>query len=310
MTDPHTCPSAPILVTGASTGIGHHLAVRLAAIGCQVYATARRPADLDRLAAIPGVHPIELDLRDRARIRDAVLRVEAEGRGLYGLVNNAGIGGIGPIATWSDDELDEILEVNLVAPVRLVRAFLPLLLRARGRIVNIGSQGGSISMRYFGPYTMTKHAMEAFTVALREEVQPHGLGVSIVQPGGIVSAIGENAREATLGRFRRAEPPFDEEARGVLESLEQPPSPEREDEPESAANRKPSHPEIVAVAVIDALFAPEPRPRYLVGTRWEGDRVLRALMDRILDANDCPTLGYSRAELLAQFEARAAERGH
>jgi NAD(P)-dependent dehydrogenase (short-subunit alcohol dehydrogenase family) len=300
--------SRPILITGASTGIGNHLTRRLSDLGHVIFATARKPADLERLAGIAGVEPIAMDVRNTDDVRRAVAQIESRGLGLYGLVNNAGLGGIGPLATWSEEELLEIFDVNALAPIRVTRAFLPFLLRARGRVVNIGSQGGSIAMRYFGPYTMTKHALEAFTVALAQELGPFGVGVSIVQPGGVISAIGENSRAGTVARFRRMTPPFDEEARAVLESFEQESPPSADDEPESAMNRKPSSPEIVAVAVLDALFAEKPRARYLVGTRWEGNRVLDALMERLLDANDCPTLGFPLEDLVAMLRARAAGR--
>lgn len=307
----------PILVTGASSGIGRHLTQRLAGLGHRVFATARRPADLERLAAIPGVEPVAMDVRRADDVLRAVGQVEACGLGLYGLVHNAGLGGLGPVATWSEDELLEIFDVNTLAPIRLTQAFLPFLLRSRGRIVNIGSQGGTISMRYFGPYTMTKHALEAFTVALAQELDPYGVRVSIVQPGGVRSAIGENSLAGTVARFRRAAPPFAEEAKAVLASLDPEPGDavadgeagESAGEPEDEGHRKPSSPEIVAVAVLDALFAEHPRARYLVGTRWEGSRVIDALLGRLLDANDCPTLGHSLDELVGMLRNRAAGRG-
>jgi NAD(P)-dependent dehydrogenase (short-subunit alcohol dehydrogenase family) len=312
----------PVLVSGASSGIGNHLARRLAELGHRVFATARKPADLERLAAIPGVEPVAMDVRNADDVRRAVAQVEARGLGLYGLVNNAGLGGLGPLATWSEEELIETFDVNALAPIRLTQAFLPSLLRSHGRVVNIGSQGGSIATRYYGPYTMTKHALEAFTVALGQELGPYGISVSIVQPGGVISSIGENSIAGTVERFRRMTTLFPEEGRAVLESFGQeapadtpadaptgaPAGDPAGDEPESAANRKPSSPEIVAVAVLDALFAENPQMRYLVGTRWEGQRVLDALMERLLDANDCPTLGYSLDELVAMLKERAAGR--
>lgn len=304
-----------ILVTGASTGIGHHLTCRLAELGHTVFAGARKLADLAALAGITNVVPLPLDVRNAEQIAFAVERVRAHGPGLAGLVNNAGLGGLGPFVTWSEDELLEMFDVNALAPIRMTRAFLPLLLEAGGRIVNIGSQGGSISMRYFGPYTMTKHALEALTVALDQELAPAGVRVSIVQPGGVVSAIGDNSLPGTTARFRRAQPPFDTEAAGVLDGMlesdptaDAPASVSAADEPESATNRKPSSPEIVTVAVLDALFSDKPRLRYLVGTRWEGGRVLRALLEKLLDANDCPALGYSREELIRLFDEVANAR--
>jgi NAD(P)-dependent dehydrogenase (short-subunit alcohol dehydrogenase family) len=298
----------PILVTGASTGIGNYLAGRLAALGHHVFASARRADDIDRLRAIDGVEPVLMDVRRTEDVRRAVAQVEERGLGLYGLVNNAGLGGLGPLAAWNDDELLEIFDVNALAPVRLTRAFLPLLVAARGRVVNIGSQGGSITKRYYGPYTMTKHALEAFTATLAEELGPYGVRASIVQPGGVVSAIGENSFEGTMNRFRRAAPPFTDEARAVIESMQQEAPEPSVGEPESETNRRPSPPEIVAVAVLDALFSENPRLRYLVGTRWEGNRVIDAFIERLLDANDCPALRYSVDGLVAMLRERAARR--
>ncbi|MBK8232690.1 MAG: SDR family NAD(P)-dependent oxidoreductase [Candidatus Eisenbacteria bacterium] len=303
----------PVLVTGASTGIGRHLTERLAALGHPVFAGARKPTDLEALGAIPNVTALRLDVSNPQDVADAVEAVQRRGLGLRGLVNNAGLGGLGLLTSWSDEELRELFEVNALAPIRLVRAFLPQLLVARGRVVNIGSQGGTLSMRYYGPYTMTKHALEAFNTALADELAPHGIGVSIVQPGGVESAIIDSAMPGIRRRFLRAGPPFEEEAAGILAEIDAPPpAPEeqakRAEASESAENRKPSSPEIVTVAALDALFAPAPRKRYLVGTRWEGGRVLRALIERLLDANACPTLGYTVTELVAMLEEQAQAR--
>jgi NAD(P)-dependent dehydrogenase (short-subunit alcohol dehydrogenase family) len=304
--------SRTVLITGASTGIGNHLAIRLSGLGHTVFATARKQTDLDALGGISGVVPIPLDVRRPNEVRAAIQRIEAHGHGLYGLVNNAGLGGLGPVATWNEEEILEIFDVNAIAPIRLSQACLPLLLESGGRIVNIGSQGGTISKRYFGPYTMTKHALEAFTVALDEELAPYGVRVSIVQPGGVSTPMGANALPSMLGRFRRARPPFDREAEEIVTALTAPPDPEAEArgeaEAESEANRKPSSPEVVVVAVIDALFSPSPRLRYMVGTRWEGERMIRTLLDRLLDANECPALGDPVEKLVAQLRAHAEAR--
>ncbi|MCA9728276.1 MAG: SDR family NAD(P)-dependent oxidoreductase, partial [Candidatus Eisenbacteria bacterium] len=207
MSEPST-----ILITGASTGIGRHLAETLSQRGERVFASARKPGDLDDLARLPGVTALPLDVRDPASVTAARRQVAEAGLGLDAGDNNAGVGGIGPFASWTERELHDLFEVNVFGPVRVIQAFLPMLLARRGRIVNIGSQGGSTTSSYFGPYTMTKHALEALTVSLRDELGPHGIEVSIVQPGGIVSAIGASSQDADLARFRRAPAPFAEEA--------------------------------------------------------------------------------------------------
>jgi NAD(P)-dependent dehydrogenase (short-subunit alcohol dehydrogenase family) len=298
----------PILVTGASSGIGKALTRSLAGQGHTVYATAREDDDLAELALIDNVTPVFMDVRDPDMIMDALTLIARRGGGLYGLVNNAGIGELGFCSTWNDQDLIDIFDVNVFGPFRLTNACLPLLLESHGRVVNIGSQGGMISKKYYGPYTMTKHAMEAYTVALGEELAPFGVRVSIVQPGGIVSSIGANSMPGTVAKFERAEPPFRQEARAVLESFKQPdPSPD-ETAGESESNRKPSSPEIVTQAVVEALFSETPKQRYLVGTKWEGDRVIHALLDKLLDENDNPVHNYSRQQLVELLDQKIAER--
>lgn len=297
-----------IFVTGASSGIGRHLAETLAARGHHVHATARRPDDLEALAGIPNVTPVELDVRSASSVARLPALLTEAGRGLDGLVNNAGVGGIGPLAAFSDDDLRDQFEVNVFGPHRLTNALTPLLAESRGRIVNVGSQGGVITGRYYGAYSMTKHALEAFTSALAEELQPHGVSVSIVQPGGIVSEIGPKSHAGTLARLAQAPPPFTDECRALLEAFTQAPESEADDDaPESAVNRKPSPPDIVTEAVLDALFSERPRRRYLVGTRWEGNRVIQALLERLAEANDSPSMGLARDELVARLD-RALEQ--
>jgi NAD(P)-dependent dehydrogenase (short-subunit alcohol dehydrogenase family) len=300
--------TSPILITGASTGIGNHLTQTLAGRGHTVFAAARKERDLEALGQIEHVIPLRMDVRDRQQVQAALQQVIETGQGLYGLVNNAGVGELGMFSTWTDEELFDIFDVNVFGPHRVTNAFMRLLVEARGRIVNIGSQGGMISSKYYGPYTMTKHALEAYTVSLNEELHPYGVWVSIVQPGGIVSNIGDNSFPGTLAHFQRAEPPFKEEAEQVLASFSQPYKPPPEDEPESATNRKPSSPEIVAAAVYEALFSARPKLRYLVGTRWEGIRVLDALLDKLLDENDNPVHSFSRDELVGLLDYHIARR--
>jgi len=291
----------PILVTGASTGIGRAATVRLAGLGHPVFATARRSEDLEQLGSIRNVTPIRLDVRSPADVTIARNIVQDAGMGLYAVVNNAGVGGIGPIASFTDEEVRDLFEINVFGVVRLTRAFLPLLLESGGRAIIVGSMGGSISMKYYAPYTMTKHAMEAFVTALDLEIRPHGARAAIIQPGAVATAIFETTQEADRQRFLRAPAPFDQEAREVLAGFDDDGGFDPT-QPESATNRKLSPPEAVADAIQMVLDAPDPPLRTLVGTRWEGNRVLDALLQRVARANDCPSLGYTRAELVERFE--------
>jgi NAD(P)-dependent dehydrogenase (short-subunit alcohol dehydrogenase family) len=300
----------PVLVTGTSSGIGFHLAGYLAERGIHVFGTVRKAADAERLGCIGNVTPLLCDVTHPDEIADAVRAVTRAGRGLYGLVNNAGLGDLGMLSTWTDEEMLRIFDVNVLGPHRMVNAFLPLLLESKGRIVNIGSQGGMLSKPYYGPYTMTKHALESYTETLRLELEPYGVLASIVQPGGIATGIGEASLPSTIERFRRAVPPFREEAEQILEYLTSPNLEEASDEEaaESETNRKPSSPEIVSAAVFAALTTARPKLWYLVGTKWEGDRVIHALVEKLLDENDNPKHGYSREQLLKILDGHLESR--
>jgi len=298
-----------VLVTGASSGIGNATARYLAERGCCVYGTVRNEQAAGKLREIPNVVPLMVDVTKPDQIREAVDAITGAGRGLYGLVNNAGLGELGMISTWTDEEVFHIFDVNVFGPHRMTNAFLPLLVASKGRIVNIGSQGGMLSKNYYGPYTMTKHALESYTETLRLELEPHGVLASVVQPGGIATNIGAASHAGMVARFQRAQAPFREEAEQILGFLTAPPSeeaPEEDDAEESEANRKPSSPVIVAEAVYDALFSPAPRLHYLVGTKWEGDRVLNALFAKLLDENDNPKHNYSREQLVALLDEHIA----
>jgi NAD(P)-dependent dehydrogenase (short-subunit alcohol dehydrogenase family) len=309
--DDETTPS--VLVTGASSGIGNCVARYLAERGCLVYGTVRNDGAADELRKIDSVVPLRCDVTKPDEIVAAVRAVTSAGRGLYGLVNNAGRGDLGMLSTWTDEEMLRIFDVNVFGPHRMTNAFLPLLLASRGRIVNIGSQGGMLAKSYYGPYTMTKHAIEAYTETLRAELEPYGVLASVVQPGGIATNIGEASHAETVARFQRAAEPFREEMEQILGFLTAPApdptaGPQAPSAEESESNRKPSSPEIVAEAVYDALFSPTPKLHYLVGTRWEGDRVLNALVAKLLDENDNPQHNYSREQLIALLDRHITER--
>ena len=295
------------LVTGAGSGIGLAITQALVGLGHSVYAGARRDEDLDILSRVPHVTPLRLDVSDATDVAVAAARVVAEG-GLSGLVHNAGIGELGHLLAWSDADLLRIFEANVFGPIRLTRALLAPLLQARGRVVCIGSQGGSITQPLFGPYTMTKFALEAFANCLRQEMAPHGVAVSIVQPGGVRTRIGATASAANEARLRATPAPFDVQAREVLAQWNAAPVAAPVDAPESASPRRPAAPEAVAEVVLQALLGPAPHARYLFGTRWEGERVLRTLTERLVDAATSPSQQLTRDEIVAWIDAELALR--
>ncbi|GAB4182294.1 MAG: oxidoreductase [Wenzhouxiangellaceae bacterium] len=285
-----------VLITGASTGIGHYLAVYLAARNYHVYATARKDQDLEQLATIDNVSPIRLDVRKPDQIASARDYIEAQQTGLHGLINNAGIGSLGLLASWSEAELHDIFDINVFGVQRVTMAFLPMLIAAQGRVINIGSQGGILNKPGYGPYTMTKHALEAYTSTLAMELEPHGVNVSIVQPGGVVSEILASSHQQTLERCQRADPWFEDQAEQIRQAVQEQAA--ASDNSNSNSTQALSSPEIVAIAVEDALRSNNPKPCYLVGTRTEGDRVLNRLIEKLLEENNNPQHQYSRAQLI------------
>jgi NAD(P)-dependent dehydrogenase (short-subunit alcohol dehydrogenase family) len=262
-----------VLLTGASSGIGRACAERLAGRGWRVLAGARAAGDLDSLATISGVEPVELDVTDEAQIEAAAARAGAR---LDALVNNAGIAVIGPIEALPVEEWRRQLEVNVVAQIAVTRALLPALLNAGGRIVNVTSIGGRVALPLFGPYAASKFALEAATDALRRELRGQGVEVVAIEPGAIRTPIWTKGLE----RGDELDAALDDDQRArygrLIETIRR-----------EAANNAKSAPEpsAVADAVEAALTAPRPRTRYLVGREARIQAALGWLLpDRAMDA--------------------------
>lgn len=169
-----------VLVTGASRGIGLAITRHLSQRGWDVYATARSDHDLGELGRMRNVHPLQLDITDRAAI--AALPEQLPAR-LDGVVNNAGIIVQGPVETVPLDELSRQLEVNVTAQIAVVQAVLPLLREARGRVVFMSSVSGLITTPGTGAYSASKYALESLADALRIELRPWHIPVSLIEPG-------------------------------------------------------------------------------------------------------------------------------
>jgi NAD(P)-dependent dehydrogenase (short-subunit alcohol dehydrogenase family) len=249
-----------VLVTGASRGLGRHATLHLADLGFRVYAGVRREADGASLCreAGEGVQPILLDVTRDEEIEAAVGTVSGEvgDDGLWGLVNNAGIAIFGPLETTPVREVRRLFEVNLFGLLTLTQEFLPLIRRARGRIVNLSSINGFLSMPFVGAYSASKFALEAATDALRMELARSGIGVSLIQPGITASDIRQFAfedwtrrREALSGEERDRYASYHRAGLGLAENLET-----------DAAD-----PAVVSAAVEHALTAERPRTRYPTG---------------------------------------------
>ncbi len=182
------------IVTGASRGLGRHVAKQMAERGWTVLACARDAAALTRLAAEhpPGrIEPLALDLTDSAALR-ATLAAALPALGpVDGLVNNAGIGSYKPFVEQSELELLQTLQVNLGAVMQLCHAVLPgMLARRAGHIVNIGSDLGRRPLANMAAYVAAKHGLTGFSHSLLREVKQHGVKVSLVNPGIIDTDFG------------------------------------------------------------------------------------------------------------------------
>jgi NAD(P)-dependent dehydrogenase (short-subunit alcohol dehydrogenase family) len=221
-----------------------------------------------------------LDVTDESSIMrsvEVVQRVVGEG-GLGGLVNNAGIVIGSPLEVIPLPQLRKQLEINVIGQIAVTQAFLPLLRRGRGRIVNMGSIAGRGTIPLLGPYSASKYALEALTDALRMELQPWGIQVSIIEPGAIATPIWEKSAkeaedlEASVGEEAKAL--YGEAVIRIREAIAQ-------------AAQRAIPPEAVVRAVHHALTASRPHTRYLVGAdaklrawmvKWLPDRV----QDRVL----------------------------
>jgi short-subunit dehydrogenase len=243
----------PVLITGASSGIGAATAARLARAGHTVYATARKADTLTELAAA-GAEIRSLDVTDDASMRTVVDEMVAAHGRVGGLVNNAGYGIYGAVEEVPLDGVRAQFETNVFGLARLIQLVLPSMREARrGRIVNVSSMGGRLTFPYGGYYHASKHAVEALSDALRYEVRPFGIGVSIIEPGLITTRFGETA-SATLAGTTAADSPY----RAPIDALEKAITANYGNRAMTAG------PERVARTIEEALTANRPRSRYVV----------------------------------------------
>lgn len=260
-----------VLVTGASKGIGDACVRRLAGGGWRVFAGCRSDADAERLRRIGAeVVPLRLDVTDARQIEEAADTVEGElgERGLDGLVNNAGIAVGGPLEFLPVDALRTQLEVNVIGQVAVTQAFLPLLRRARGRILFIGSIAGRNALPFVGAYAASKFALEAIADALRVELQPFEISVVMIEPGVIATPIWQRSLELGERNLEGAPPELTTYYGRVLDAVRG----------RVAKGDRGLPPDRVARVVERVLTSARPRTRYLVGS----DARLRAAMQAVL----------------------------
>ena len=249
-----------VLITGATAGIGRTTALHLAKLGHHVIATGRKPAELAKLRAEASAElaaagkgkldTLLLDVTSLASIAAAAQDVEqlTNGRGLDVLVNNAGFGVLGPTSEISDSEMRRQYETNVFGLMNVTRAFLPKMMQRRaGRIINVSSVGGRITLPYFGVYNSTKYAVESLSDAMRYELRPFGIDVTMIEPG----VIRTNFEATAVGNLDQlANTPY----KVAVAKYEQ---------MSKMADRFASNPIVIAKAIARAVNARRPAARYV-----------------------------------------------
>ena len=272
-------PEPTVLITGASTGIGAACALHLDQAGFRVFAGVRKEGDGTALRSLASarLRTLRIDVTDQASIDAARSEVgDAVGAaGLDGLVNNAGIAVAGPLEAMPLDALRWQLEVNLIGQIAVTQAFLPLIRTARGRIVNMGSIAGRAVTPFLGPYSASKFALEAVTDALRIELAPWGIGVSIIEPGAIATPIWTKSTAYATELQERMAPGapalYQEQLLRFGKTI-------------MKVAERAAPVELVNRAVEHALSARRPRTRYLVGRDAHIQRLMGILLpDRVRD---------------------------
>ncbi len=279
-----------VLVTGTSSGIGLRMTEVLSQNGFFVYAGARKAEDLERLDAMENVRSVRLDVTIQREIDAAVELVRSEGRGLYGLINNAGVAVMGPLIELREEDLRFQLDANLFGPYRVTKAFADLLIESRGRVMTVSSIAGILSGPFIGAYSMSKHGVEAYTDALAAELDRFGVAVAAVEPGNYKSQITANmvARMQATGysaEGSRYGSMLDMASTGPLDRSQY-------DEPDD-----------VALAALDFLTSEAPKRRYMVvPNQVEAAVTIRRALQKVAELNEGHRFSYSRDELVEMLD--------
>jgi NAD(P)-dependent dehydrogenase (short-subunit alcohol dehydrogenase family) len=276
-----------VVVTGVSTGIGWGIAKVMTTKGFRVFGSVRKQADADRLTAELGERfsPLIFDVTDEAAVAAGAAEVGAaldSGR-LWGLVNNAGIAVAGPMLEASAAEFRQQLEVNLVAPMMVIKAFAPLLgtdparIGPPGRIVNISSVGGRFAAPFVGFYAASKHGLEGLSQSLRRELMLFGIDVIIVAPGSVATPIWDKAEQIDLAPYQKS--PYFEIIKRFRDYM-------------IAEGRKGWSSERLGEVVCEALTAAHPKTRYSpVAGRFQNWTLPTTLPARVVDRIVAKTFG-------------------
>jgi NADP-dependent 3-hydroxy acid dehydrogenase YdfG len=259
--------SRPALITGCSSGIGHATALRFHSAGLDVYATARRPEALERLAAA-GIRTMRLDVTDEHSMRDAVAQIAAEREAVGILVNNAGFELAGPVEEVPLAEARRLFDTNVFGLARLTQLVIPGMREAGGgRIINLSSVFGRFAVPGNAYYAASKHAVEALSDSLRLELAVFGIHVALIEPTAARTSLNTNttwAGNSTGG-------PYDNFRRNLADWHAQ----TYAGPPHNIAGRLAVSADDVAAVITRAATSRHPRARYPVGTLARGLFLLR-----------------------------------
>jgi len=280
-----------ILVTGASTGIGRNLAESLAEKGYHVYAGARKEKDLAELDAIDNVTAVQLDVTRQDQVDAVAAMIREKGTGLYGLVNNAGVGGGGTVVDTPVKDQTFVYDVNVEGVYRTTQAFAPFIMESKGRIVTTGSIAGTISaIPGFSAYAGSKHWIEAYTDSFAKEMEPHGVWVSVVEPGNYKSNIRRTSVSRELDKVKTAGGEVTEEMKKAYEAT-------------AARELSYKEPDEVTEAFFHALFDEKPLRRYVVvPNAGEQERTIGTKVNELVQLNAWGPYSYSRDELVEMLD--------
>ncbi|WOJ94425.1 SDR family oxidoreductase [Congregibacter variabilis] len=243
-----------IVITGATAGIGRAAAILLASKKHRVFAAGRNQTALAELdAGYENITALQMDVTDSESVSQAAAKVfEAlDGQAPDVLVNNAGYAVVGPLEALSDDDWEQQFRTNVLGLVRVTKAFLPSMReRRRGRIINVSSVAGKVTLPFFGPYNSTKHAVESISDSLRHELRPHGVEVVVIEPGAVKTRFG-SLEQQQIEHWIESAPAYAEQLR-TLQSFHH------------DLHSKGADPITVAGSIVDACESPNPTPRRVV----------------------------------------------
>jgi len=285
-----------VLITGTSTGIGLRMTELLSSNGFFVYAGVRNEDDYARLNAMDNVQAVQLDVTIQSEIDAALAFITSEGRGLYGLINNAGVAVMGPLIEMTEEDMDFQLDVNLLGPYRVTKAFADLIIESEGRIMTTSSISGILAGRFLGAYAMSKHGVEAYTDALAAELSPLNVEVAAVEPGNYKSQI-----FASMVKRMEAKDANDQTSRFPfsVDALPRPLDRSQYKEPDD-----------VAQAALHFMTSDTPKRRYMVvPNEREAEITIKQILREMVQLNEGQPFSYSRDELVEMLDQLMGESG-